>query len=117
MTAMTLTSIPVLSGYRETSVSLKGGGAVRAWVNPAESWNGAIMPVIPQADLVRLIAQSDNLCLVLGRSQANIVSRDWSMQLLVPVVFLEGVGLKCFDLRHSGWTFQEEDAEDIASAA
>lgn len=118
MVAMT-TRIRTLRGFHESKVSLAGAGPVRAYVKAGEHWDGAAMPVLPQYDLVRLVRQMPGITLVFSKDCATVVASDGSPQPRFPVVFVAGVGLRCFDLRFAGWAFQEHEpalADELLSA-
>jgi hypothetical protein len=106
------TRIRTLKGFQEAKVSLDGTDAARAYLKPGEHWNGAVMPVIPQIDLIRLVAQLPGLKLVFSTDCATVIASDGSPQPRLPVVFVAGVGLRCFDLRFAGWSFREEQADE-----
>lgn len=116
-----MTRIRTLKGFLEAKVSLDRTDAVRAYLKPGEYWNGAAMPVIPQRDLIRLFDQLNGLNLVFSKDCATVIASDGSPQPRLPVVFVSGVGLRCFDLRFAGWQFQETGkpslAEQVPSAA
>lgn len=92
---MSTLSIPVLAGLRQSTVSLGGSSPVRAWVGAA----GEASAVVPHMDLIRLVRQ-EPLLRVTFLTDGAVLSRVGSDYLAaLPLVFLEGVGLKCYDLR------------------
>lgn len=117
------TRIRTLKGFQESKVSLAGTDDVRAYLKPGEHWNGAVMPVIPQVDLIRLVRQLPGLTLVFSRDCATVIASDGSPQPRFQVVFVDGVGLRCFDLRFAGWSFQVQEpveatlADELLAAA
>lgn len=113
------TRIRTLRGFHESKVSLAGSAPVRAYVKTGEHWDGAAMPVLPQYDLVRLVGQLPGITLVFSKDCATVVASDGSPQPRLPVVFVAGVGLRCFDARFAGWAFQEVEpslADQLLSA-
>lgn len=118
MAGMT-TRIRTLRGFHQSQVFLDGADPVRAYVKAGEYWNGAAMPVIPQPDLIRLVAQLPGINLVFSKDCATVIASDGSPQPRFPVVFIAGIGLRCFDLRFAGWAFQEHEptlADELLSA-
>lgn len=73
-------------------------------------------PLITQTDLVHLVDQLPGLQLVLSTDCATVIASDGSPQPRFPVVFVAGVGLRCFDLRFAGWAFQEQVAAEPSLA-
>jgi hypothetical protein len=104
------TRIRTLRGFHESKVSLAGADPVRAYVKAGESWDGAAMPVLPQYDLVHLVAQLPGIALVFSKDSATVIASDGSPQPRFPVVFVAGIGLRCFDARFAGWAFQEVES-------
>jgi hypothetical protein len=95
---MRILTIPVLSGFRQSSVSLGGSSPVRAWLGAA----GAQAAVVPHMDLIRMVRQ-EPLLRVTFLTDGAVLSRPGSdFMAALPLVFLEGVGLKSYDLRESG---------------
>lgn len=118
MAGMT-TRIRTLKGFHQSTVSLDGTNPVRAYVKAGEHWNGAAMPVIPQPDLITLVAQLPGISLVFSKDCATVIASDGSPQPRLPVVFIAGIGLRCFDLRFAGWAFVAHEpslADDLLSA-
>lgn len=89
---MSAHSIPVLSGFRQSVVTLDGSDPVRAWL-AASGRPGAGAAVVPHADLLNMIGQQPLLRLTFLSNGAVLthVTRGWMEPL--PLVFLEGVGL------------------------
>lgn len=108
--------IRTLKGFHESKVSVDGREGVRAFVKTGEHWNGAVMPVIPQVDLTVLVRQLPGLQLVFSRDCATIIASDGTPQPRFPVVFVAGVGLRCFDLRFAGWNFRESNPAEVSLA-
>lgn len=108
---MSTLTIPVLSGYRQSTVSLGGSPPVRAWIGAA----GESAAVVPHMDLIRLIRQA-SLLRVTFLTDGAVLSRVGSDYFAaLPLVFLEGVGLKCYDLSGAGLPLHEVAA--VAAAA
>lgn len=111
MTGMSTLTIPVLAGFRQSTVSLGGSSPVRAWIGTA----GEASAVVPHMDLLRLVRQ-EPLLRVTFLADGAVLSQPGSDYLAaLPLVFLEGVGLKCYDLSGAGLPLRE--AAVLAAAA
>lgn len=100
---ITTLNIPVLSGFRQSSVSLAGSFPVRAWLGP----DGEATVVVPHMDLLRMVRQ-EPLLRATFLADGAVLSQPGSDYLAaLPSVFLEGVGLKCYDLRGAGLPLRE----------
>jgi hypothetical protein len=106
MTGMSVLTIPVLGGFRQSSITLGGSAPVRAWVD-ASGTSGQAMAVVPHTDLIAMIKQEPLLRLTFLTDGAVLsrVGSDYMEPL--PLVFLEAVGLKCYDLRGAGLPIYE----------
>lgn len=108
---MSTLTIPVLSGYRQSTVSLGESPPVRAWIGPA----GELAAVVPHMDLIRLIRQEPLLRLTFLADGAVLSRVDSNFMAALPLVFLEGVGLKSYDLSGAGLPLRESAV--LAAAA
>jgi hypothetical protein len=103
MIGMSTLTIPVLSGFRQSSVSLGGSSPVRAWIGAA----GGAAAVVPHMDLIRMVRQ-EPLLRVTFLANGAVLSRPGSdFMAALPLVFLEGVGLKSYDLSEAGLSLSE----------
>lgn len=106
MTSMSAHEIPVLVGFRQSTITFNGSAPVRAWLtNPVRP--GELAAVVPHLDLITMINQENHLGINFSTSGAHL-SRPDGDQVLLPHVFIEGVGLKCYDLRQAKLPIFEE---------
>jgi hypothetical protein len=101
MRRMSVHTIPVLAGFRQSIVTFRGSAPVRAWLH-APGATGEVMAVVPHSDLIRMIRQEPLLRVTFLANGAVLSSVTGDDLVAVPLVFLEGVGLKCYDLRGAG---------------
>jgi hypothetical protein len=99
---MSTLTIPVLSGFRQTSLSLNGSTPVRAWLGDESA-----AAVVPHMDLIRMVRQEPLLRLTFLADGAVLSRVGSDFMVALPLVFLEGVGLKCYDLRGAGLPIHE----------
>jgi hypothetical protein len=104
-------AIPVLSGYRQSSISLGGSSPVRAWLGT----NGEASAVVPHMDLIQMIRQEPLLRLTFLTDGAVLSRAGSDFMVALPVVFLEGVGLKSYDLRGAGLPLREAGSMSVAA--
>ncbi|GAA4034707.1 hypothetical protein GCM10023063_18590 [Arthrobacter methylotrophus] len=108
---MSTLKIPVLSGYRQSSISLGGSAPVRAWVDAT----GEASAVVPHMDLIRMIRQEPLLRLTFLGDGAVLSRAGSDFMVALPLVFLEGVGLKSYDLSGAGLPIYEAGSPSVAA--
>lgn len=103
---MSTLTIPVLSGFRQSSVTLGGSPPVRAWLGESGA-TAATAAVVPHMDLIRMIRQEPLLRLTFLTDGAVLSGAGSDFMVALPLVFLEGVGVKSYDLGGAGLPLQE----------
>lgn len=98
-------SIPVLSNFRQSIIALPGSAPVRGWLGTGT--DGTLKAVVAHTDLIQMVRQEPLLRLTFLPDGAVLSSVTEGALAPLPLVFLQGVGLKCYDLRNAGLPLYE----------
>lgn len=113
---MTTAPVPVVSGLRQTLITVDNGPAIRAWVGFTAA-SGTPAACIPLTDLRSAVRALPHLRLTfLGNGAVlSCAGRDRMYQL--PLVFVERVGLKCYDLTEAAGILDISEPAAMDAAA
>lgn len=114
---MTTEPIPVVSGLRQTAITVNGGPALRAWVSaPGDA--GEPRSYVALTELKAITGAQPYLRVTFLGDGAVLSVAGRGRMLELPLVFIERVGLKCYDLHEAAeaLTIFEADVREPAAA-